>query len=40
MKLSDFLILMLPFTIVAGAMLFLWTLAVCKNQESCLSRQI
>lgn len=31
MKLSDFLVLMLPFTIVAGAMLFLWTLAVCKK---------
>ena len=31
MKLEDFLVIMLPFTIVAGAMLFLWTLAVCKN---------
>lgn len=31
MKLKDFLVLMLPFTIVAGAMLFLWTLAVCKK---------
>ena len=31
MKLSDFLVIMLPFTIVAGAMLFLWTLAVCKK---------
>ena len=31
MKLEDFLVLMLPFTIVAGAMLFLWTLAVCKK---------
>ena len=31
MKLEDFLVLMLPFTIVAGAILFLWTLAVCKK---------
>ena len=31
MKLEDFLVLMLPFTIVAGAMLFLWTLTVCKK---------
>ena len=31
MKLEDFLVLMLPFTIVAGAMLFLWILAVCKK---------
>ena len=31
MKLGDFLVLMLPFTIVAGAMLFLWTFAVCKK---------
>lgn len=31
MKLKDFLVLMLPFTIVAGAMLFLWTLALCKK---------
>lgn len=31
MKLEDFLVLMLPFTIVAGAMLFLWTLALCKK---------
>lgn len=31
MKLSDFLVLMLPFTIAAGAMLFLWLFAVCKK---------
>ena len=31
MKPEDFLVLMLPFTIVAGAMLFLLTLAVCKK---------
>lgn len=33
MTLSDFLALMLPFTIAAGAMLFLWTLTVCKKSE-------